>query len=85
MAVEAHGGDGADYTYQVKPWANHAGSRPLRMVGLPRNLSPGAVNNLGGFYDGNFTDLYNDDDEIGQFTPAFVCTRISMMNSARTT
>ena len=77
MAVEAHGGDGFDCGISMvteAPGHNYAWFAASQNGGLVRGtLSPGAVNNLGGFYDGNFTDLYNDDDEIGQF---YTCIRL---------
>ena len=77
MAVEVHGGDGFDCGISMvteAPGHNYAWFAASQNGGLVRGtLSPGAVNNLGDFYDGNFTDLYNDDGEIGQF---YTCIRL---------
>ena len=47
----------------------------LRTVGLVRGtLAPGEINNTGGFYDGNFTDLITAmDGDLGQF---YTCLRL---------
>ena len=77
MAVEAHGGDGFDCGISMvteAPGHNYAWFAASQNGGLVRGtLSPGAVNNLGGFYDGSFTDLFNDEGEIGQF---YTCIRL---------
>ena len=77
MAVEAHGGDGFDCGISMvteAPGHDYAWFAASQNGGLVRGtLSPGVVNNLGGFYDGNFTDLLNDDGEIGQF---YTCLRL---------
>ncbi len=77
MAVEAHGGDGFDCGISMvteAPGHNYAWFAASQNGGLVRGtLSPGAVNNLGGFYDGSFTDLFNDDGDIGQF---YTCIRL---------
>ena len=77
MAVEAHGGDGFDCGISMvteAPGHDYAWFAASQNGGLVRGtLSPGVVNNLCGFYDGNFTDLLNDDGEIGQF---YTCLRL---------
>ena len=77
MALVAHGGDGFDCGISMvteAPGHNYAWFAASQNGGLVRGtLSPGAVNNLGGFYDGSFTDLFNDEGEIGQF---YTCIRL---------
>jgi hypothetical protein len=77
MAVEAHGGDGFDCGISMvteAPGHNYAWFAASQNGGLVRGtISPGAVINLGGFYDGNFTDLFNEEGEIGQF---YTCIRL---------
>lgn len=77
MAVEVHGGDGFDCGISMVTEAlghDYAWFAASQNGGLVRGtLAPGAVNNLGDFYDENFVDLYNDDEEIGQF---YTCIRL---------
>ena len=76
-AIEVHGGDGFDCaisqvtesTEQTYAWfaASQNG-------GLARGtVSPGAVSNLGDFWDNDITDLINDDGDLGQF---YTCLRL---------
>ena len=77
MAVEVNGGDGFDCGISMvteAPGHDYAWFAASQNGGLVRGtLTPGVVNNLQGFYDGNFTDLINDEGEIGQF---YTCLRL---------
>lgn len=77
MAVEVHGGDGFDCAISMVTEAEgyeYAWFAASQNGGLVRGtLAPGAVNNAGNFYDGNFTDLFTADGDLGQF---YTCTRL---------
>jgi len=77
MAVEVHGGDGFDCAISMVTEAegyNYAWFAASQNGGLVRGtLGAGEVNNAGSFFDGNFTDLYDENGDLGQF---YTCTRL---------
>jgi hypothetical protein len=76
-AIEVHGGDGFDCAIsQVteSPEQTYAWFAASQNGGLARGtVSPGAVSNLGDFWDNDITDLINDDGDLGQF---YTCLRL---------
>ena len=78
-AVEVHGGDGFDCAFsQVTESIEHeyAWIGASQNGGLTRGTfesSTGAYANLGDFYDNNFTDLFSEDGDLGQF---YTCLRL---------
>ncbi|MBM72611.1 MAG: hypothetical protein CL847_07500 [Crocinitomicaceae bacterium] len=76
-AYEVHGGDGFDCAFsQVTASEEHtyAWFGASQNGGLVRGtISPGNVSNLGDFYDNNFTDLFTEDGDLGQF---YTCVRL---------
>ena len=77
MAVEVHGGDGFDCAISMVTEAEgyeYAWFAASQNGGLVRGtLGPGEVNNAGGFFDANFTDLFSDNGDLGQF---YTCVRL---------
>ena len=77
MAVDVNGGDGFDCGISMVTEAEgytYAWFAASQNGGLVRGtLAPGAISNAGGFYDNNFTDLFNDEGELGQF---YTCLRL---------
>ena len=90
-AVEVHGGDGFDCAFsQVTESIEHeyAWIGASQNGGLTRGTfesSTGAYANLGDFYDNNFTDLFSEDGDLGQFYTCLRFTRILKMRILRTT
>jgi hypothetical protein len=74
-AAEVHGGDGFDCAIsQVTESEEHtyAWFAASQNGGLVRGtLSPGEVNNLGGFYDGNISALVDEEGDLGPFYTCF--------------
>jgi hypothetical protein len=77
MAVDVNGGDGFDCAISQVTEAvgyEYAWFAASQNGGLTRGtLAPGAVNNIGAFYDANFIGLDEPDGELGQF---YTCTRL---------
>lgn len=77
MGVEVHGGDGFDCAISMVTEAegyDYAWFAASQNGGLVRGtLAPGQINNTGGFYDGNFTDLFTEEGDLGQF---YTCLRL---------
>ena len=77
MAVEVHGGDGFDCAISMVTEAEgyeYAWFAASQNGGLVRGtVAPGNINNAGDFYDGNFTDLFSEDGDLGQF---YTCLRL---------
>ncbi len=76
-AMEVHGGDGFDCAFsQVTESEEHvyAWFGASQNGGLVRGtIAPGSYANLGGFYDDNFTDLFSEEGDLGQF---YTCIRL---------
>ena len=77
MAVDVNGGDGFDCAISQVTEAvgyDYAWFAASQNGGLTRGtLAPGAVNNIGSFYDANFDDLASPSGDLGQF---YTCTRL---------
>jgi len=77
MAVEVHGGDGFDCAISMVTEAEgyeYAWFAASQNGGLVRGtVGPGEINNAGDFFDENFTDLFADNGDLGQF---YTCTRL---------
>ena len=77
MAVEVHGGDGFDCAISMVTEAEgyeYAWFAASQNGGLVRGtVGPGEINNAGDFFDDNFTDLFTDQGDLGQF---YTCTRL---------
>ena len=77
MAVDVNGGDGFDCAISQVTEAEgyeYAWFAASQNGGLTRGtLAPGAVNNVGPFYDDNIGDLASPTGDLGQF---YTCTRL---------
>ena len=77
MAVEVHGGDGFDCAISMVTEAegyDYAWFAASQNGGLVRGtLAGGDGNNAGDFFDANFTDLFDESGDLGQF---YTCTRL---------